>query len=277
MTEHGFATKHIYNCLEKFDEETKEEQEKYKTFDEFNDAILKAKGKTPLAKICKGIFVGNILLKNARKQNHPYLLAKSELFIVIIPFGPIQSVIHTLAIPKIPMYNAVSLGMNSVLLLQKMQAALVKVVTDVLTPDSLPQKLYLQALSAGIDRKPTDISNIRITQSRKNFDTNNFSGAQAIEIIQGMLKDYFDEKMKSGIPLEEAVCTDLHIHDTNSVGQLHMHGWIAQSGLITDNGMKLQYKNTPLDRIVPVLTKFRGGELRKKGQISVVVRNKDLI
>jgi len=270
---HGFPPQKISECFENFNKETNAEREKYETFDEFNHAILKAKGEAPLAKICKGIFVGNILLKNAREEKHPYLLATSEHFIIIIPFGPIQSVIHLMAIPKVPMYNVVSLGVDSVLLLRKMQAALVRVVTDVLTPDSVPQRLYLWALSKGLDLKPTELPSIQITQAKKNLDTTKIPSAKGIEIIRKMLKDYYNEKKKSGISLEKAVCTDLHLHPTNSVAQLHMHGWIAEPGLITDNGMKLEYKNTPLNDIVPVLSKIRGQELPAKRNFKVTVEN----
>lgn len=269
MAQHGFPKKQIYECLEKFDEETKEERQKYKTLTEFNEAILKSGKNDPLAQICKGVTVGNILLKSAREKKHSYLLASSEMFIIVVPFGPIQSVIHVLAIPKVPMYNIVSLGVDSFLLLHKMQAALVKVVTDILLPDSIPQQLYLRALGEGIDS--TDFSNIKITQEQKKLDTSNMNGAKGCEIIRDMLKDYYDMKMKSGISLEQAVCTDLHVHDTNSVGQLHMHGWITEPEMITDNGKKLKYKNTPLDRLVPLLAEFRGAKSPEKSEISVVV------
>jgi len=275
MADHGFNAKQIYESFEKFEEETKAERQKYRKFDKFNEAILNSKGKAPLAKVCNGLTVGNILLKNAKELKHPYLLASSEMFIIIIPFGPIQSVIHLMAIPKVPMYNGVSLGAESIVFLQKMQAALVKVIKDVLTYDSIPQKLYLKALGEGIDQKTTHFSSIRITQEKQNLDTTKMTGEKACEIIQGMLKDYYDAKKKYGVLLEDVVCTDLHLHNSNSVGQLHMHGWIAEPAMITDNGVKLLYKNTPLDRFVPVLAKFRGAELPKKRKFKVVVKNEE--
>jgi len=271
MAGHGFSKKQINDSFKKFDEETKAEREKYETLAEFNEAILKSDKKDPLGQICNGIKVGNILIKSARDQKHAYLLASSEMFIIVLPYGPIQSIIHVMAIPKVPMYNAVSLGVDSVLLLQKMQAALVKVVTDVLIPDSIPQQLYLRALSEGIDQ--TDFSRIKITQEEKDLDTSTMSGAQACETFRGRLKEYYDMKTKTGVPLKESVSTDLHLHDTNSVGQLHMHGWIAEPEMITDNGKKIEYKNTPLDRIVPLLAEFRGTKLNEKSKISVVVAN----
>jgi len=271
MAGHGFSEKKIYESFEKFHKETKAEREKYETLAKFNEAILKSDKKDPLGQICKGINVGNIFIKSARDKQHRYLLASSEMFIIVVPFGPIQSIIHMMAIPKVPMYNAVSLGVDSVLLLQKMQAALVQVVTDVLIPDSIPQQLYLRALSEGIDQ--TNFSSIKITQAEKNLDTSTMSGAQACEMLRGRLKEYHDMKKKRGVPLTELVSTDLHLHDTNSVGQLHMHGWIAEPGMITDNGKKIEYKNTPLDRIVPLLVEFRGAKLHEKSKISVVVEN----
>jgi len=274
MGDHGFSVQKIYKHLEEFEQETKEERKKYKTFEAFNEAILKAKRDAPLGKICKGIFVGNILLKNARKQEHPYLIAKSEDFIVIIPFGPIQSIVHLMAIPSVPIYNVASVGIDSVLLLKKMQAALVKVVTDLLVPGSHPQKIYLRALSIGISQKSTDISSIRITQKKKNLDTNNILCSQADEIIRKRLRDYYAELLKNRTSLEKVVSTDLHVHPLNSVGQIHMHGWIAEPQLITDNGMKLKYKNTPLDRIIPVLSKIREVEFGEERNFRVNVMNK---
>jgi len=263
MSSHGFTDDEILESLAKFDKETNEEQKKYETLDKFNEAILNAKGLTPLAKICKGIFVGNILLKNAREQKHPYLLATSEEFIIVVPYGPIQSIIHLLAIPKEPMYNAVSLSYKGVILLRRMKGALVKVVTDILTPGSIPQKLYLKILSNAIDRKTTDISSIRITQESRKLDTEGMTGAQASDQFRDDLNNYSQDKTKNGISLNDVVCTDLHIHDTNTVGQLHLHGWVADKEMITDNGQKLLYKNTPVDRIIPLLVKHIGEELPK--------------
>jgi len=270
--EHGFNEQKIYDHFEMFERDTKEERGG-KSYGTFNEEILKAKKDSPLGKVCKGIFVGNILLKNAKEVKHPYLLATSEDFIIIVPFGPIQSVVHTMAIPKIPIYNAVSFGMENTLLIKRMQAALRKVVTDVLTPGSLPQQLYLRALNEAIDMEANDLRSIRITQERNKFDTVNMGGAEASEALRKMLKDYADEKKAKGISLEEVVCTDLHLHPTNSVGQLHMHGWIADPSLITDNGMKLEYKNTPVDRILPVLSDVRGEKLEPPKTFKVTVLN----
>jgi len=273
MEDHGFTKKQIRDSIKNFDEVTKEEQKKYETLDEFNIAILEAKGEAPLAKICKGIFVGNILLNNAIKRNHPYLMAHSDEFIIIVPFGPIQSIVHLMALPNVPMYNAVSLSLKGVQLLRRMKAALITVVKDVLTPDSLPQRLYLKNLSAAIDRKPSESSNIRITQESRKLDTQNMKGEEAIKQLRDDLRTYYEEKKKSEVPLDQAFCTDLHIHDTNTVAQLHMHGWIADSKLITDNGKKLKYKNTPVDRIIPIIVEHRGFKL-SESKISVVKKNR---
>jgi len=275
MSQHGFPAKQIYEHFEMFEKETKAEREKCTSFNKFNEDILNTKKDAPIAKIYKGIFVGNILLNNAREEKHAYKLAMSPEFIIIVPFGPIQSVVHIMAIPKIPLYNVVSLGMGNVLLMQKMQAALVRVITDVLKPGSIPQRIYLRSLSEGIDQKSTDLTSIRITQKRNNLDTLNMNGAKATQIIQGMLEDFYNGIIKRGIPLEQVISTDLHLHPTNSVGLLHMHGWIAEPGMITDNGMKLEYKNTPLNRIFPVLGKFRGGEVIRR-KIKVTVTNKEI-
>lgn len=274
MPQHGFSEKQIYDSFELFDKETKAEQEKCTSFNKFNEDILKTTKEAPLAKIYKGIFVGNIFLKNAREEKHDYLVAQSEEFIIIIPYGPIQSVIHVLAIPKVPLYNVVSADIDNVLLMRKMQAALVRVVTDVLTPDSIPQRIYLRSLAQGIDKESSDLRSIKIEQERIGLDTTKMSGKEAADKIGVMLKDFYNAKMSSNIDLEDIVSTDLHIHPTNSVGQLHMHGWIAESDLITDNGRKLESKNTPLTRILPVLGKFRGGEPLPEREIRVIVKEK---
>jgi len=271
--QHGFPERQIREHFEEFEKETKAERGG-KSYGEFNEAILKAKKDSALWNLCKGIFVGNIFLNNAIKGNHVYLLAQSDEFIVIVPFGPIQSVVHVLAIPKIPLYNAVSLGIENALLVLKMQAALEKVVTDVLTPDSLPQKIYLRALKQAIDLEANDLKSIRITQGNE-LDTLDMAGDEAVRILKRMLKDYYDEKKEKGIPLKQDVCTDLHIHPTNSVGQLHMHGWIAESSLITDNGKKLESKNTPVKSIIPVLGELRGEEIKKR-KFKVIVKNPGL-
>jgi len=272
--ERGFSEKKIYEHFEMFDKETKAERGD-KSYATFNEEILKAKKESTLGKVCKGIFVGNIILKNALEEKHCYLLAQSDEFIVIVPFGPIQSVIHVMAVPKIPVYNAVTLGMENVLLVLKMQAALRKVVTDLLTPDSIPQRIYLRALNQAIDVDANDLKSIRITQQSSKLDTVNMSGDEATGILGKMLKDYYEEKKAKGIPLGQEVCVDLHIHPTNSVGQLHLHGWIAESSLITDNGMVLASKNTPVDRIMPVLSDFRGGKIMER-RFKVIVKNQGL-
>jgi len=274
MVQHGFPEKKIYEYFEMFEKEIKAERDS-KSYGTFNEDILKAKKESALGKVCKGIFVGNILLRNAVEEDHVYLLAKSDEFIVVVPFGPIQSVVHVMAIPKIPLYNAVSLGMEHVLLIQKMQAALRKVVTDVLTWNSVPQRIYLRALKKAIELDANDRQCIRITQERYELDTVNMSGKEASGILERKLKDYYDEKNAKGIPLEQEVCTDLHLHPTNSVGQLHMHGWIAESSLITDNGKKLEFKNSPVDRIIPVLSKLRGEKIRER-RFKVIVKNQGL-
>jgi len=272
--ERGFTEKKISEHFDKFNEDTNGERDG-KSYAKFNEDILKAKKDSTLGTVCKGLFVGNIFLKNALEEKHDYLLAQSDEFIIIVPFGPIQSVVHLMAIPKIPLYNAVSLGIENVLLVQKMQAALWKVVSDVLKPGSLPQKLYLRSLGQAIDLEANDLRSIRITQEANKLDTVDMGGPEATKILEKMLKDYYDEKNAKGVPMEQVVCTDLHIHPTNSVGQLHLHGWIAESSLITDNGMKLAYKNTPVDRLLPVLSDLRGEEIKER-RFKVIVKNAGL-
>jgi len=270
---HGYNEKKIIDCIKRFEQETKEERKKFATAHKFNEAILGAKKGSALASKCKGLFVGNIFLKNAQQQQHVYLMAWSSKFIIIVPFGPIQSVIHILAIPKVPLYNAVSVGPEHSLLLEEMQAALVKVATDILTPGSRPQALYLWHLSKAFDLNDKAMQNIRITQEAINLNTAKMDSQKAVGALRDMLKDYYDEKKKLGIPLDQVVSTDLHLHDQNSVGQLHMHGWIAEPELITDNGVRLLPKNTPMDRLRPVMNKYLGVGQSKKPRIVVRITN----
>jgi len=268
--QHGFPEKQIREHFEAFEKETKAERGG-KSLAKFNEAILKAEKGSELWNLCKGIFVGKIFLKNALEREHVYLVAQSDDFIVIVPFGPIQSVVHVMAIPKIPIYNAVSMGAENAFLMLKMRAALKKVVADVLTPNSLPQKIYLRALKQAIDLEANSRQSIRITHGPE-LDTLNMGGDEAVRIIERMLKDYYDEKKEKGIPLEEDVCTDMHIHPTHTVGQIHIHGWIKDSSLITDNGVKLGPKNTPVNRILPVLSDLRGEKITER-KFKVVVKN----
>jgi len=270
---HGFSEKKIVESIKKFEEETKEERKQFTTAQKFNDAILSAKKGSSLASICKGIFLGNILLKNAKEQQHIYLMAWAPKFIIIVPFGPIQSVIHIMALPKIPLYNAVTVGPEHKLLLEEMQAALLKVITDILTPGSRPQDLYFYHLSKAFAQSDEAREKIYVTQKATNLDTAKMENQQAVSVLREMLKDYYEEKKKLGIPFQQVISTDLHIHDENSVGQLHMHGWIADSPLITDNGEKLSFKNTPFDRFRPLMNEHLGLGESKKSRIVVKVTN----
>jgi len=273
MGSHGFKGKQIAETLEKFEEETKEEKKQFTTADKFNEAILGAKGEASLAKKCNGLFVGNILLQNAIQQKHAYLMASSSKFIIIVPFGTIQSVVHIMAVPKIPIYNAVSVGACHLRLLRQMQAALVKVVTDILTPGSGPRELYLRWLTKAFAKKQTDLQHIHITEKETDLDSVKMDSGKAVRFIREMLNNYYNKKKKLGIPLEKVISTDVHLHNTNSVGQFHLHGWIAEPGLITDNGRKLLYKNTPLDRFCDGLSKYKGIEERRPN-IWIIAKNR---
>jgi len=255
---YGFNEKEIFQSINKFEEQTKEERKQFTTAQKFNDAILAAKKGTSLYSNCKGVFVGNLLLKSAQDQQHIYLMAWSSNFIIIVPFGPIQSVVHIMAIPKIPLYNAVSVGPEHTSLLEDMKASLVKVMTDILTPGSMPQFLYLSHLSKAFNQNDTAREKIRVTQKATNLDTSEMETQKAVDTLREMLKDYYDEKKTLGIPLKQVISTDVHLHDENSVGQLHMHAWIAEPALITDNGEKLLYKNTPMHRFSPLMYKHLG-------------------
>jgi len=268
---HGYSEKQIIESIDRFEEETKEERKQFTTAQKFNDAILAAEKGTALYSKCKGIFVGNILLKSAKEQKHTYLMAWSSNFIIILPYGPIQSFVHVLAVPNVPLYNGVSVGPEHTVLLEEMRASVVKVITDILTPGSRPQDLYLYHMSKAFDVE--GLENIHITQKATNFDTAKMENQKAVDALREKLKDYYDEKKKLGIPLDQVVSTDLHLHDQNSVGQFHMHGWIADPALITDNGEKLLAKNTPMNRFCPLMNKHLGQGESKKVRILVKITN----
>jgi len=268
---HGLSGPEILESFEKFDEETKNERKNYATLEEFNVAILGATAGKPLARICKGLFVGNLFLKQVMKGNPAYPIVKSDNFIIFVPFGPIQSVIHLLAVPNIPLYNAVSLDESNITLCLQMQSALKQVVMDILTPGSKAQRIYLRNLGKAFKLKATDTGSINIKKEETKFDTTSLDPVEAVNVLRDMINDCHKLTLESGLSLEQVVSTDLHIHPLNSVGQLHMHGWVASAELITDNGRKIQHKNTPLDRILSKLGEYRGYTYPTEKQIKVEV------
>lgn len=270
---HGLTEKKIAETIEKFEEDTKEERKEFTNAHDFNVAILGAKKGSALGSKCTGLFVGNILLKSAKKEEHIYMVASAPKFIVLVPFGPIQSVVHILAVPNIPVYNAVSIGPEHTHLLDAMQAAVLRVMIDILTPGSKPQVLYLQHLKTAFDKKLTALESIHVTQDDGQFDSAKMDSQKAVDILEQKLKDFYDSKMKLGIPWEKVISTDLHLHKDHSAGQIHMHGWISGDELITDNGVKLLFKNTSMDRFRRVMNKILG-VAQEKPKITVKITNK---
>jgi len=268
----GLSEQEIKDTIKKFEEDTKEERKQFTNAHDFNVAILNAKKGSALGSKCTGLFVGNILLKCAKKEEHIFLLASAPEFIVLVPFGPIQSVVHILAVPNIPLYNAVSIGPEHIHLLDAMQAAVLKVMKDILTPGSPPQALYLQHLKTAFETDLKALENIHVTQEATGFDSAKMDSQKAVGILEQKLKNFYDSKMKREIPLEKVVSTDLHIHKHHSAGQIHVHGWISGPELITDNGVKLLFKNTSMDRFRRVMNKHLGvGE--QKSKITVNITN----
>jgi len=269
---HGLSEQKIKDTIKKFEDDTKEERKQFTNANDFNVAILAAKKGSALGSKCTGLFVGNILLKCAKKEEHIFLIASSPEFIVLVPFGPIQSVVHILAVPNIPVYNAVSIGPEHTRLLDAMQAAVERVMIDILTPGSLPQVLYLQHLKTAFEKDLKALESIHVTQAATNFDSAEMDSQKAVDILEQKLKDFYDAKMKREIPLEKVISTDLHLHKDHSAGQVHMHGWISGPELITDNGVKLLFKNTSMDRFRRVMNKHLGvGE--QKSKITVNITN----
>merc|ERR1711933_375358 len=89
----------------------------------------------------------------------------------MVPTGPIQSLIHVLAIPNEPLYNVVSVDAKEhPRLLLQMQAGLRKVVADILKPRSKPRQLYMKHLKAALEAKPSDRSHIHIQMTGRGDD-----------------------------------------------------------------------------------------------------------
>lgn len=258
---HGWTEEQILNAIHNFESKTKDWVQKAGSWSAFNELVLRDDPAPPdgLKNICKGLFVGRIFLRDANSGQPYYLVATCKNFIIMVPTGPIQSIIHLLAVPKIPIYNAVSLDIekHSYLLLE-MQAGLRKVVSDILKPGSDPRKLYMKLIKKAISCKESDRKHIRIVQAHNNLDTTKTTPEESIRQLNDVLDKYYESLgPNADTEIMSTVNSDLHLHDSASVGQLHMHGWVSAEQVISDNGRILKKKNTPLDRILPVLYKAR--------------------
>lgn len=224
-----------------------------------NDELLKDAPAEDIKAKTKGLFVGRLFMKQAKGEQNPYyLIATCKRFIIMIPTGAIQSFIHLLAIPKCALYNPVSMDPNHANLCLEMQAGLRKVVADILEPNSKPRKLYMRQLKTALATGPKERAHIRITHPKTNLDTDKLKPEEGVARISKALDDFYEALKKTGRDMLTVGCTDFHVHDSNSVGQAHLHGWLAYPDTITEMGTKLLYKNTPLDRVLPVMYEVRG-------------------
>jgi len=268
----GFSKEQIANAFKKFDEDIRELREKCAGWDELNEELLREKPHKIATEVCKNLELGRRFLHIALENEADYLIATCKRFTIFIPFGPIQSVIHLLAVPKVPLYNVVSMDPEMHRrLCSEMRAAVLKVVVDILVPKSRPRNLYMRMLKKAFSVKAKEVGGIEIVKSNLKFDTKSLDPDKACTMLEDMLDKYY-ESVKSG-NLETNVCTTFHIHDTCSIGQTHLHAWINDPALITDNGVKLLSKNTPLHRIMPILCKHRGVKYRKRRRPVVVVED----
>lgn len=264
----GFSKQQIQSAFEKFDKDIHDIREKCVNWDDFNEELLKEKPDMISTKVCKNLKLGRLFLHMALKNEADYLIATGKRFIIFVPFGPIQSIIHLLAVPKVPLYNVVSMDpTRHGRLCSEMRAAILRVVVDILEPDSRPRKLYIRMLKKAFGAK--DFKGIEIVKTEEKLDTKKLDSAEACQVVEDKLDKYYASCKKG--KLESNVVTTYHIHDTCSIGQTHLHGWINDPALITDNGVKLQSKNTPLKRIMPILCKHRGVEYRRIKRPEVVV------
>lgn len=264
----GFNKQEIQRAFEEFDKDIKEIREKCSSWDEFNEELLKEKPHMISTKVCKNLALGRHFLHMAVKNEADYLIATCKRFSIFVPHGPIQSIIHLLAVPKVPLYNVVSMDpARHGRLCSEMRAALLSVVVDILEPNSRPQKLYISMLKKAFAVK--GLGNIEIVKSEEKLDTKSLEPDEACKEVRDRLYNYYDNSKKG--KLESNVVTTFHIHDTCSIGQTHLHGWVNDPSLITDNGVRLQSKNTPLTRIMPILFKHRGVKYRHLRRPEVVV------
>jgi len=264
----GFNKEQIQSAFEKFDKDIREIREKCSNWDEFNEELLKEKPHMISTKVCKNLGLGRHFLNIAIKNEADYLIATCRRFSIFIPFGPIQSIIHLLAVPKVPLYNVVSMDpTRHGRLCSEMRAALLRVIVDILKPNSRPRKLYISMLKKAF--AVDGIANIEIVKSEEKLDTKKIDPVEACREVGDRLDRYYANSKKG--KLESNVVVTFHIHDTCSIGQTHLHGWINDPALITDNGVKLRPKNTPLNRIMPMLCKHRKVKYRHIRRPEVVV------
>merc|ERR1711972_590854 len=81
---------------------------------------------------------------------------------------------------------------------------------------------------------------------------------EGVAKVNKLLDDFYEAQKKKGKDPLTIGCTDFHIHDSHSVGQAHLHGWLPYADTLTEMGESLLYKNTPLDRLLPVMYEVRG-------------------
>merc|ERR550534_958776 len=130
------------------------------------------------SKVCKNLKLGRHMLNMAVKNNADYLIATCRRFSIFIPLGPIQSFIHLLAVPKVPLYNVVSMDpTRHGRLCSEMRAALLRVIVDILEPNSRPQKLYIRMLKKAFGIK--GLGNIEIVKTEEKLNTNSLDPDEA--------------------------------------------------------------------------------------------------
>lgn len=200
--------------------------------------------------------IGRKLLGQAVNNSADYPIWNDDRCVVMIPFGALQSLVHIICLPKVPLYNAVSLEVEHIGLLKHMSAVLEHCVTEIMTPGSDLQKQYLKFVQFALGLPVIDRRQIIFKQS-KHFDTEPLLGGNnPVGVIKAM--NYLEQKLekfhrKHQLSMDQYVATTLHIHPHMSVGHLHMHGFVSHEKMITDMGRKFLYKNKPVSEILEVL------------------------
>merc|ERR1711974_557386 len=147
-----------------------------------------------------------------------YEIYNNDYCSVFIPYGQIQSVIHVLAVPRKPIYNAVTLNpKKDIQLLKDMDELLRGLIQQILAGGEHREK-YMSHIGRAFGREQEyKRVSIQLSQNGELIDTKTCH-----ETAIKKLNDLIEHSKRTEKP---DICTSLHIHPNCTVGHLHMHGW----------------------------------------------------